>query len=310
MTAVTEKLRPGPRYNPWVTYRARMALFDIDGTLVPHNSPELPSQRFIAAAHAAGERALVGLATARPLQKAAHIIDKARMRAPSVLSNGAQIYDGRTGRVVVERCLPADVVTNVTRILQRANITHWVQDDGVDYRWTGLLGLAQRARGGLGEYVRPKGNIWRPATGDNAVVEGAYEPRKPFVLVAHDVRTDQVNPLLVLGGSYADRNVTSFVAHQNDAREGTPATYDIFFVDKRANKRTGLEVAADLSGIPVEEVAATGDGPNDTVIVEYAGIGVAMGNGVPATLEVATFVAPPLAQEGATCALEQLVVNR
>jgi hydroxymethylpyrimidine pyrophosphatase-like HAD family hydrolase len=44
-------------------------------------------------------------------------------------------------------------------------------------------------------------------------------------------------------------------------------------------------------------------------MVAWAGVGVAMGNGSPATKAAADRMAPPVAEDGATVAIERFVLN-
>ncbi|MBR0279943.1 MAG: HAD family phosphatase [Synergistaceae bacterium] len=62
--------------------------------------------------------------------------------------------------------------------------------------------------------------------------------------------------------------------------------------DPKANKGDGLKFLAGYLGIPLESTLAFGDGLNDMSMIEYAGIGVAMSNGVPELKAVADYIAP------------------
>ena len=62
--------------------------------------------------------------------------------------------------------------------------------------------------------------------------------------------------------------------------------------DPKANKGDGLKFLAEHLGLPAESTLAFGDGLNDMSMIEYAGIGAAMSNGVPELKAVADYVAP------------------
>ena len=62
-------------------------------------------------------------------------------------------------------------------------------------------------------------------------------------------------------------------------------------------------------GVPREQVMALGDGGNDLALVEWAGLGVAMGNAAPAVKAAAAVIAPPQAEEGAVWAIERYALN-
>jgi Cof subfamily protein (haloacid dehalogenase superfamily) len=61
--------------------------------------------------------------------------------------------------------------------------------------------------------------------------------------------------------------------------------------------------------IPQAQVMAVGDQDNDTSMIAWAGLGVAMGNGSPAVKAIADWIAPPLSEDGAAVAIERLVLD-
>ena len=71
------------------------------------------------------------------------------------------------------------------------------------------------------------------------------------------------------------------------------------------NKSKGLEWLAGQYGIDQADVMAVGDNDNDVEMLEWAGVGVAMGNGSPAALAAADWIAPPVGEDGAAVALEK-----
>jgi len=52
-----------------------------------------------------------------------------------------------------------------------------------------------------------------------------------------------------------------------------------------------------------------GDSGNDVSMVQWAGLGVAMGNATPDVLAVADFIAPPVEQDGVATVIEQFVLG-
>ena len=64
----------------------------------------------------------------------------------------------------------------------------------------------------------------------------------------------------------------------------------------------------EYAGIAQEDTCAFGDGPNDREMLEFAGIGVAMGNAGEELKGCADFVAAPIDQDGLYRAFETLGV--
>lgn len=64
------------------------------------------------------------------------------------------------------------------------------------------------------------------------------------------------------------------------------------------NKATGMEIYLNHVGITRENCIAVGDGPNDLQMMEYAGIGVAMGNARDEVKQRANLVTDAIGEEG------------
>lgn len=62
------------------------------------------------------------------------------------------------------------------------------------------------------------------------------------------------------------------------------------FLDKRVNKGYGVSQVTRALGIGSEQVICVGDAGNDVDMIEYAGLGVAMGNAFEEVKEIANYV--------------------
>lgn len=83
----------------------------------------------------------------------------------------------------------------------------------------------------------------------------------------------------------------------------------IELVPRHVNKGRALAWLAETLGIPQQAVLAAGDQQNDLTMVEWAGIGIAMGNAVPSVQAVADWIAPPMVEGGAAAILERYVLT-
>lgn len=77
------------------------------------------------------------------------------------------------------------------------------------------------------------------------------------------------------------------------------------FLKKNANKGTGLELLAKKLGIKQEEIMSFGDAGNDTNMVKYAGMGVAMGNAFDEVKKAANFVTLTNNEDGVAYAVKK-----
>jgi len=74
------------------------------------------------------------------------------------------------------------------------------------------------------------------------------------------------------------------------------------------DKGSALAWLAQHYDIPREHVLAAGDQENDITMIQWAGVGVAMGNATPAVQKVADWIAPPVTEDGAATILERFVL--
>ena len=300
------QLIPGPRYYKGMHTEARLVLSDVDNTLVPNESPGLPTSRVTQVFHEAGEKVPTGLATARQPQKFVYLARHLQLTGKSILSNGAQIFDGKEGLMVVERPLQIQTATDIARALQAHGVDHWIQDGGIDHRWIPQGKVARQAKAtseGLGLYRRPQ-DVLDPKKGFIDVA--SYMPEKPFIIVAHNVADPARIQEIVKG--HKDERITAFIAHEHKHEHDT--TFDVFITDKKSNKHEALLEIEQMEKIPLAEFLAIGDGHNDKVLIENAGLGVAMGNAVEVVKQVAVFIAPDREHDGTAIALEELVLKR
>ena len=78
------------------------------------------------------------------------------------------------------------------------------------------------------------------------------------------------------------------------------------FMPPGVDKAQALSVLAGHYGIPREKVIAFGDADNDTPMIRWAGLGVAMANAKPGALAAAGRIAPAYDADGVAVVLEEL----
>jgi len=94
--------------------------------------------------------------------------------------------------------------------------------------------------------------------------------------------------------------------HLARLREGE-AFHILEMFDGRANKWSAVSWLADRDGVDPTRIAAIGDEINDVAMIRGAGLGIAMGNAIPAVREAAARLAPSNDDDGVAFALERLL---
>lgn len=87
----------------------------------------------------------------------------------------------------------------------------------------------------------------------------------------------------------------------------TDAVY-LEFLNKDVSKGYGVKKLAEKLDIKQEEVICIGDAENDIHMVEYAGLGVAMGNAFPQLKKVANYITKTNEQHGVAHVIEKFIL--
>ena len=85
-----------------------------------------------------------------------------------------------------------------------------------------------------------------------------------------------------------------------------PSPYDGEVTVLGVTKREGMQAVEQYYGLGRADTVAFGDGPNDLPMLEYAGIGVCMGDGAESAKAKADLVTDALAEDGLLHAMERL----
>ncbi|ASS90510.1 MULTISPECIES: Cof-type HAD-IIB family hydrolase [Aeribacillus] len=136
------------------------------------------------------------------------------------------------------------------------------------------------------------------------------------------------NPKIEIGNLKAvlNRNVTSMLIHSDeenvkrirhylnevhaevvDHRSWAHPWHVIEIIRAGINKAVGLQKIAEFYNIPREQIIAFGDEDNDLEMIEYAGLGVAMGNGIEPLKEIADEITLTNEEDGVAKFLKELL---
>lgn len=88
------------------------------------------------------------------------------------------------------------------------------------------------------------------------------------------------------------------------------APFFLEFLDPNANKGEGVKALAESLGIKREEVICVGDAGNDEHMVNYAGLGVAMGNAFEELKAVADFITATNEEDGVALVINKFILEQ
>ncbi|NDR60123.1 sugar-phosphatase [Fructilactobacillus sanfranciscensis] len=104
---------------------------------------------------------------------------------------------------------------------------------------------------------------------------------------------------------YAMDNLPNSIKQRMQVVRSMP--FFLEFVNSHAGKGTALKNLAEKLGLTADNVMAIGDQGNDHSMIEYAGLGVAMGNGIKENKDIAQFVTKTNSEDGVAFALNKFI---
>ncbi len=79
-------------------------------------------------------------------------------------------------------------------------------------------------------------------------------------------------------------------------------------MNKGVTKGNAVKILAQMYGIDRKEIIAIGDNENDMSMIEYAGLGIAMGNAEEALKNAADYITGDYQKDGVAEAIERFIL--
>lgn len=266
----------------------RLLVTDVDGTLVGRSlRPSLRVSNALDAVRAAGWR--IAMCTGRGPQGCAGLAAMLHMEGYHIFHNGALVSDVEGKQVLSRRPLPTRLANQVIDSATSA-------------------GLTLELYTAEGYYVAQRN--WLTDLHGRSIGVMAEEADLPAIAAQDSVIKAEI---VVADGGHADavqrlrERFSGQVGFEAAPLAGTSDVVCINVVDHGVSKASGMLSLAQVYGIPLEEVVAVGDGPNDVPILQAAGLGVAMGNASDAVKRQVGVVTDDVESDGLAKLLEQLL---
>ncbi len=269
----------------------KLVAIDMDGTLL--NSKGLVSDRTRQAIHDASKKGVyVVLATGRILKSAINHSIELNLNKPIISSNGAIIVDEKQN-IIYKKPMKFDAVEQVMKIGQSENIYyHFYSEDGF-YANT---------------YIEDVLNFYNTEESKN-------NGREIKVNIFKDYKEIDKNGINAYKFLFLDDNRSKL----DNLKEKLMSIDNISVcsswgnnlevMDLEVSKGNSLEYLCNRLNIPSDQVIAIGDNENDISMIKYAGLGVAMGNGVEKTKSVADLIGKTNDEDGVARIIEKYILK-
>jgi Cof subfamily protein (haloacid dehalogenase superfamily) len=266
--------------------RLRGIVLDVDGTLLD------PAHRIAPATAAAVRRARAAglhvlLASGRSARAMVDQLVALQLDGPAIAFNGAltfRLEHGAVHPLAETRLARDDAVAALTLAREHGIEVGWFTRDG--WRATALgPGVAEEA-----------GLTGEPPIVEPGLPDGAPDPLKLMCIAADD----HGRPALHALRARLPAGVSGQFSHPRYLELIAPGV----------DKARALLAACAALGLSPAELAAIGDAENDIAMLRLAGIGIAMGNAIPAVIAVADRVTDTNARDGVARAIDALLAGQ
>ena len=271
----------------------KLIAFDLDGTVL--DSLKRLSGRNRAALKACAEKGIVLVpATGR----AAAGISPAIRDIPGVrygiTTNGGTITDLKTGEILDRQTISCEKALRLMKVISRY---HEMYDPYINGR-----GITQ-----------PEFYDHMDEFGLTPVIQEMVRATRDVVLNIQDYVKQtgaEVEKINIYLADLKDREPLQRELEQEEGLSITSSLYNNLEVnDAKATKGQALKRLADYLNIPMEAVMAFGDGGNDLSMIQAAGTGVAMANGLETVKAAADYITLDNDQDGVADAIEKLILG-
>jgi Cof subfamily protein (haloacid dehalogenase superfamily) len=256
----------------------RIFFFDIDNTLLDHDTSQIPSAALEAIAALKAQGHVIVVATGRAYGHAAPYIHQVQPDF-SITNNGACIR--RNDAVLQQTPLNAPELQALFALMAKRGLFYGVND-----------GMTGHVSAQVPQVMTPMESVDIKVHHDLIELDG--DVLQGWLFFDESLDAQLIPDLLNTFPSF------DYVRWHQTAVDVLP---------KGVNKWTACMHVLELLGMHVQKSLAFGDGLNDMEMLQGAGIGVAMGNGHPDLIAVADRVAEPMGQNGLAKMLAQLQVE-
>ena len=259
----------------------RLIAADLDGTLRAEQQPYTPRVR--SAVRQAQENGVrIVMATGRMFRTAAPFARELVLSSPIICDHGATIRDWQTGEVLFQQLVPLDLARQVIG---------WAPADV-----TVLACLNE-------EFYAPR------ASEDATRFVGSYHDHFHVVPDLAQSLWGEPQKIVFVNSEPATLRLLAELTHQFGDHLQVVQSFPRYVELTHCAVSKGNAVAwlAGRWGIPREGVIAIGDQGNDISMIQWAGLGVAMGNAVASVQAIADFIAPSAVEDGVAAVIEKFV---
>ncbi|MEQ8197716.1 MAG: Cof-type HAD-IIB family hydrolase [Clostridiaceae bacterium] len=275
--------------------RYKLVCVDMDGTLL-NSRKRISSETRKSVMEAARQGVIVAISTGRIYNNAAFYSKNINLKSPVIAANGA-IITGKDSREIFKGVIGHETSVRILNILEKYSLTpHFHTRDSV-FCGSSINSFASRlfmTRGMPDEYKIRIHSISGESKWESILKEKEADILKCITFSKSQSKIKKVKEELQ---GIKEIQVTSSNA------------FNIEINASGISKGTGARILSEHLGIEREAVMCIGDSENDLSMIEFAGLGVAMGNAAERVKEKADFVTVSNNNNGVGYAINKFILE-
>lgn len=273
----------------------KLVCIDMDGTLLNsrHKVTDY-TKEILRKTHDKGVHIVIS--TGRIYTDAEHYSNLIGVRSPVIASNGAFIKEKDRDEVIYKSILDESLAIKILNICTKYNIAPVFYTPHRLYCGSLLV---------MSYYCTAK---LRGLMSRN--IEVKYIPfRNKWDGILHKEKDNIVKCEVYHKNEDKLRSIRNELKNINDIEVVSSSKYNIEVTCKGVSKGRAVEILANYYNLKNEEVITIGDSENDLSMIEYAGLGIAMGNAIDIVKEKASFVTDLNDNEGVAKAINKFILR-
>ena len=272
----------------------KLICIDMDGTLLM-DQQNVSEENKKAIKEAVARGVHVAITTGRVYNCAKLYSDEIGLKTPIIASNGAFI-GGSNGETIYNNPLNANEIKDFLRLTKKYGLLSYL---------TGNFGIVSTIE-------LPDNHIYKVL---NKRLKD--DEKIKFEVIDNIDNAFKLYPNQLLKGVCIEKNnISNLMKVKKELKQLNPeleivSSWDDNFeiMKKGSSKGEAVAQLAKYFNLKSDEVMCIGDSENDLSMIEYAGIGVAMGNAIDIVKQPAQYVTLPNTESGVAKAIEKFVLN-
>lgn len=273
----------------------KMVCIDVDGTLMGQGRViSEDSKKVLIDAHNKGVEIVI--TTGRPYNNATSISKTIGLSSPVIAANGAIIRAKDTDEILYECPLSEEACIRILKVVKNHNVIaqFYTADKVFCNTWIGMIFDKIFTARGIAKGLKMDVKWVKTYNG---------------LLKAFSINKNKFLKCVIIGANEekvkAVRDDILNIKELDCFRSGRRA---LEIISKGVSKGNAVKILAEKFGYEKEEIICIGDNENDISMIEFAGLGVAMGNAIDEVKEIADYVTGTNVNDGVAEVIKKFVL--